>query len=121
MPTTLNNEAAIVGIGQTKFSKNSGVSELALAVEAVSKAIEDAGIEPSQVDGFSAFTLDTNDEVDISRAVGTGDAAFFSRVPYGGGVIDRSLPARMRACVARSSARSRQSRHACRFAEPRHG
>ena len=26
MPTTLNNEAAIVGIGQTEFSKNSGRS-----------------------------------------------------------------------------------------------
>jgi acetyl-CoA acetyltransferase len=85
MSTTLNNEAAIVGIGQTTFSKNSGVSELALAVEAVSKAIDDAGIDPSQVDGYTSFTLDTNDEVDISRAVGTGDATFFSRVGYGGG------------------------------------
>jgi acetyl-CoA acetyltransferase len=85
MPTTLKDEAAIVGIGQTTFSKNSGVSELSLAVEAVSKAIDDAGIDPSQVDGYSSFTLDTNDEVDISRAVGTGDATFFSRVGYGGG------------------------------------
>ena len=30
MPTTLKNEAAIVGIGQTEFSKNSGRSELQL-------------------------------------------------------------------------------------------
>ena len=85
MPTTLKDEAAIVGIGQTRFSKNSGVSELSLAVEAVSKAIDDAGIDPSEVDGYSSFTLDTNEEVDISRAVGTGDCTFFSRVPYGGG------------------------------------
>jgi acetyl-CoA acetyltransferase len=85
VPTTLKNEAAIVGIGQTKFTKNSGVSELALAVEAVSKAIDDAGLDPSQIDGYSTFTLDTNDEVDIARAVGTGDATFFSRVGYGGG------------------------------------
>jgi acetyl-CoA acetyltransferase len=85
MPTTLKDEAAIVGIGQTTFSKNSGVSELSLAVEAVSKAIDDAGIDPSLVDGYSSFTLDTNDEVDISRAVGTGEATFFSRVGYGGG------------------------------------
>ncbi len=85
MPTTLKDEAAIVGIGQTRYSKNSGVSELALAVEAVSKAIDDAGIEPSQVDGYCSFTLDTNDEVDIARAVGTGDATFYSRIGYGGG------------------------------------
>jgi len=85
MPTTLKDEAAIVGIGQTRFSKNSGVSELSLAVEAVSKAIDDAGIDPCEVDGYSSFTLDTNEEVDISRAVGTGYCTFFSRVPYGGG------------------------------------
>ncbi len=31
MPTTLHDEAVIAGIGQTAYSKNSGVSELALA------------------------------------------------------------------------------------------
>ena len=85
MATALKDEAAIVGIGQTAYTKNSGVSELALAVECVSKAIDDAGIEPSQVDGLTSFTLDTNDEVDISRAVGLGDITFYSRIGYGGG------------------------------------
>ena len=85
MPTTLRDEAAIVGIGQTAYTKNSGVSELALAVECVSKAIDDAGLVPSQIDGFTSFTLDTNDEVDIARAVGAGDVTFFSRIGYGGG------------------------------------
>ena len=85
MPTTLRDEAAIVGIGQTPYTKNSGVSELSLAVEAVSKAIDDAGIDPQQVDGYCSFTLDTNDEVDIARAVGTGDCTFYSRIGYGGG------------------------------------
>ena len=50
MPTTLQNEAAIVGIGQTKYTKNSGVSELALASEAVRNAIADAGLKPSDID-----------------------------------------------------------------------
>jgi len=85
MPTTLRDEAAIVGIGQTTYTKNSGVSELALAVECVSKAIDDAGLEPSQIDGYTSFTLDTNDEVDIARGVGSGEATFFSRIGYGGG------------------------------------
>ena len=31
MPTTLKDQAAIVGIGETEYSKNSGRSELALA------------------------------------------------------------------------------------------
>jgi acetyl-CoA acetyltransferase len=85
MPTTLKDEAAIVGIGQTAYTKNSGGSELSLAVEAVSKAIDDAGLEPQQIDGYCSFTLDTNDEVDIARAVGTGDCTFYSRIGYGGG------------------------------------
>ena len=35
MPTTLHNEAAVAGIGQTAYTKNSGVSELNLATECV--------------------------------------------------------------------------------------
>ena len=85
MPTTLANEAAIAGIGQTKYTKNSGVSELALATEAVRNAILDAGLEPSQVDGLVTYTMDSSDEVEISRAVGIGDMTFWSQVNYGGG------------------------------------
>ena len=85
MPTTLKDEAAIVGIGQTKYSKNSGVSELALACEAVRNAIRDAGLKPSDIDGLTTFMMDTNDEIDVARAVGIGDFHLFSRIPYGGG------------------------------------
>ena len=45
MARTLKDQAAIVGIGQTEFSKNSGRSELQLACEAVRAAIRDAGLE----------------------------------------------------------------------------
>lgn len=85
MPITLNNEAAIAGIGQTTFSKNSGISELALACEAVSKAIDDAGIDPSEVDGLATFTLDSSDEVEVARACGLGDLTMFAQINYGGG------------------------------------
>ena len=85
MPTTLSNEAAIAGIGLTNFSKTSGVSELALAAECISKAIDDAGIHPSEVDGLASYTLDSTDEVEVARAVGAGDLTFFSRINYGGG------------------------------------
>ncbi|MEE8193754.1 MAG: hypothetical protein V3T74_13500, partial [Gemmatimonadales bacterium] len=85
MPTTLKDEAAIVGIGQTEFSKNSGRSELQLASEAVRAALEDAGLEPGDVDGMTTFTMDTSDEIELARSVGIGDLTFFSRVPHGGG------------------------------------
>ena len=85
MATTLKDEAAIVGIGQTDFSKNSGRSELQLAAEAVKAALEDAGLSPADVDGMTTFSLDTSDEIEVARAVGIGDLTVFSRVPHGGG------------------------------------
>ena len=85
MPTTLHNEAAIAGIGQTAYTKNSGVSELHLATECVRKAIDDAGIEPSEVDGLVTYTMDSSDEVEVARTVGIGDMTFWSQVNYGGG------------------------------------
>jgi acetyl-CoA acetyltransferase len=85
MPTTLRDEAAIVGIGQTEFSKNSGRSELQLASEAVKAAIDDAGLTPADVDGMCTFTMDTSDEIEVARSVGIGDLTFFSRTPHGGG------------------------------------
>jgi acetyl-CoA acetyltransferase len=85
MARTLRDQAAIVGIGSTKFTKNSGVSELALAAECVARAIDDAGLRPEQVGGLTTFQLDTNDETDVARAVGIGDLTFFSRIGFGGG------------------------------------
>ncbi|MEM7411588.1 MAG: lipid-transfer protein [Myxococcota bacterium] len=85
MPTTLHDEAAIAGIGQTKYSKNSGVSELQLATEAVRNAIDDAGLKPDEVDGLVTYTMDSSDEVEVARTVGLGDMTFWSQVNYGGG------------------------------------
>jgi acetyl-CoA acetyltransferase len=76
--------AAIAGVGQTEFSKNSGRSELQLAAEAVKAAIEDAGLRPSDIDGFVSFTQDENDELDLMRSVGIPQARWASRTSFGG-------------------------------------
>jgi acetyl-CoA acetyltransferase len=76
---------AVAGIGATEFSKASGRSELQLACEATVAALEDAGIEPSEVDGMVTFTADTNPEIEIARLTGIGELKFFSRVHHGGG------------------------------------
>lgn len=82
---TLAGRAAIVGIGATDFSKDSGRSELRLAAEAVTAALADAGLQPSDVDGLVSFTMDTNTEIAVARAAGIGELSFFSRIHYGGG------------------------------------
>ncbi|MCX4963285.1 lipid-transfer protein [Streptomyces sp. NBC_00654] len=82
---SLGGKAAIVGIGATEFSKDSGRSELTLAVEAVRAALDDAGLSPSDVDGLVTFTMDTSPEITVAQAAGIGELSFFSRVHYGGG------------------------------------
>ncbi len=81
----LSGKAAIVGIGATDFSKNSGRSELRLAAEAVLDALDDAGLTPADVDGMVTFTMDSNTEVAIARATGIGELKFFSKIHHGGG------------------------------------
>jgi acetyl-CoA acetyltransferase len=82
---SLARKTAIVGIGATEFSKDSGRSELRLAVEAVKAALDDAGLEPGEVDGYSTFTMDNNPGIELNRYLGGGDLTFFSRIHYGGG------------------------------------
>ncbi|MCM3894686.1 lipid-transfer protein [Gordonia sputi] len=81
----LSGAAAIAGIGATEFSKNSGRSELRLATEAVQAALTDAGLTPADVDGLVSFTMDTNSEIAVARAVGIPELTYFSRIHYGGG------------------------------------
>ena len=85
MASRLRDRAAIAGIGATEFSKDSGRSELRLAVEAVKAALDDAGLAPRDVDGMSTFTMDHNPEIEVQRSLGGGELTFFSRIHYGGG------------------------------------
>jgi acetyl-CoA acetyltransferase len=84
-PTLVKDETAVVGIGQTKLGKGLPDTELSLACQAISLALDDAGIAPSEVDGLASFTLEPFREVDVARNVGLGDITFFSQVGFGGG------------------------------------
>lgn len=82
---SISGRAAIVGVGATEFSKNSGRTEIRLAMEATLTALADAGIPPAEVDGFCSYTIDKVPEYEIARLLGTTDIKFFSQVPHGGG------------------------------------
>jgi len=77
--------AAIAGIGATEFSKDSGRSELRLAVEACRAALDDAGLAPADVDGMVTFSMDSNAEIAVARELGASELTFFDLVGYGGG------------------------------------
>ncbi|GIU88094.1 MAG: lipid-transfer protein [Acidimicrobiia bacterium] len=85
MAETIKGRTAVVGIGQTAFGKGLPDTELSLACQAISAALDDAGIAPSEVDGLASFNMEADREVDVARSVGLGDITFFAQVGYGGG------------------------------------
>jgi acetyl-CoA acetyltransferase len=85
MSRSLRDRAAIVGIGQTEFSKESGRSELQLACESTKAALDDAGLSPRDVDGLVTFSMDSSEEIEVARNLGIPELSLFTRIPYGGG------------------------------------
>lgn len=85
MTIGIRDRTAIVGIGQTEFAKGLEDTELSLACQAISMAIDDAGLQPSEIDGLSMFSMEEGREVEVARNVGLGDITYFSEVGYGGG------------------------------------
>ncbi len=82
--TTLRDKAAVVGIGQTDYSKQSGRTELALACEAIKNAIDDAGLRVGDIDGLVRFDMDTVDDVALTSHLGLENLAWMSQTGYGG-------------------------------------
>ncbi len=76
---------AIVGLGATEFSKNSGRSEMQLACEAAHAAVQDSGLTGSDIDGMATFSMDNNWEIEIHRQIGGQELRFFARTEFGGG------------------------------------
>lgn len=81
----LNDRAAIVGIGALPFSKDIGRPIGDTAVEAVLLALEDAGLDPADVDGSVKFTAEETQECAIARRAGVENLRFFCETSYGGG------------------------------------
>ena len=55
MEGRLKDKYAIVGVGETEYSRASGRSTRALGVEAIRNAIYDAGLTPQDVDGMLSY------------------------------------------------------------------
>ena len=54
-PKHLRDKYAIVGIGETTYTRGSGVTTRALGSWAVRNAIEDAGLKPADIDGMLSY------------------------------------------------------------------
>lgn len=68
---SLSRKYAIVGVSETDWSKNSGRTPHTLALEAVKNAIDDAGLKPTDVDGFLSYSeMDSSDPMNVANGLG---------------------------------------------------
>lgn len=83
----LRAQTAIAGVGETTYYKRgrSPVSEFELAVEAVTRAADDAGIALSEIDGLASYANDSTDPVRLARALGLRELKFANMFWTGGG------------------------------------
>lgn len=76
----VRGELAITGVGESEYSGASGRDNRQMALEAIEKAIADAGLKPSDVDGLmvTAHVADQIDEADFHRYFGTSHKLWLS-------------------------------------------
>ena len=81
---SISNKAAIVGIGVSDFSVDSGQSELYMACEVIKAALDDAGLVPEDIDGIVKHTDDASDELEVGRSLGMGNLSFHGECRWDG-------------------------------------
>lgn len=74
---------AAVGVGQTSYSRASGRSEWALAIEAIEAALADCGLPATDIDGMVRYSYDNVDEAMLARSFGFR-LRYYSQTGFGG-------------------------------------
>jgi acetyl-CoA acetyltransferase len=81
----VGGQVAIVGIGETEYSKASGRTACEIGAEAAERAIADAGLEPSDIDGLTySGTFADFSVAEFHEHFGTSHEMWSS--PWGGGM-----------------------------------
>jgi acetyl-CoA acetyltransferase len=75
--------ALVVGVGESTYCRGTDLSEWELAVEAVGRALADAGLTASDVDGLVRYSYDEVDEAMLVRSLGLR-LGYYSQTGYGG-------------------------------------
>ncbi len=86
MGSSFRNAVSIAGVGETEYCKvgRATRSEFELACIAVMRAIEDAGLELSDVDGLCTYSGERSAPTALAPALGMGDLRFVNLYPGGG-------------------------------------
>jgi acetyl-CoA acetyltransferase len=79
---------ALVGVGRTAYSRNSGRTTLAMATEACRAALDDAGIGADAVDGMVTYHAnDSAGPLEVSWALGCDELAWSHAMLGGGNIV----------------------------------
>ena len=82
---SLHRKAAITGIGETEYTKGSGLSDKELQLQAVERAIADAGLDRHEVDGLIPTPIGPGFTVEgFAENLGLKDVRFSVTVHFGG-------------------------------------
>lgn len=88
---SIRDQVAIVGVGATEFSKDSGVSTLTLGTRAILAALDDAGVPPSDLDGLATFRVgDSVLPAILAQTLGIKDLHYYVD-QFGGGSVSHSI------------------------------
>lgn len=86
----MSRKAHIVGVGETQYAKwgrIGDVTEHELALQAITTAINDAGLKVTDIDGMASFAEDRNEAIFLAAELGIPELRFANMVwmPGGGG------------------------------------
>lgn len=85
---TLRAPVAISGIGRTAYTRKSGRTTLAQAVEACRGALDDAGFSPDDVGGMITFQVqDSVRPMTVAHALGIDDLSWSADLNGGGNLV----------------------------------
>ncbi len=91
MAHPLRETAAVSGIGETAYTRGTTKSGLALQLEASLKAIEDAGIDPREIDGCIPYFPGGAVAEDFIANLGLRDLTLSAFIPMGGAACVAAL------------------------------
>jgi acetyl-CoA acetyltransferase len=85
MAWALRDRTAIIGVGETEYTKRGGAtrSEMALACQAIQRAVADAGLSLDDVDGLCAYNSDRCTIVEVAEVLNL-QLRFANLYPGGG-------------------------------------
>lgn len=93
MNIAFKDKAAVVGVGYSTLSQNSGKSTKSLAVDAILAAVEDGGVPIQHIDGMASYAVrgDSTPPSHVAMALGINEGIKYYVSQAGGGSLSHTV------------------------------